>query len=322
MNDLQRIDASIIIPTYNRKVSLMRTLASIAFQTYPANDYEVVVIDDGSSDGTKEISLNDYPFRLVYLRQENKGSAAARNYGAQESHGEILIFTDDDITLAENYVAMIFNAVQQQAEVLAMGVEEPYLTGEDTIFQTRRAELIAERARAATADVEVSFDSCVSNNLGMRRDDFFAIGMWQDVLGDGPTLWGDVEFGYRAWELGFRFCRVSRARYVHRDHSIGDLATASHRAYHISRTAPQLFGRYPQIRSHLSMFREKEPIFVGQDPLRLLGRKAVLRALWSRPSVGVMKAVVRLLERYVPRSRQLSLLYRWILSAFIHKGYQ
>lgn len=313
---------SVIIPTYNRKESLLLTLQSLSNQSFPAESFEVIVVDDGSNDNTGEIAYSAYPFKLLYFRQENRGSAAARNHGAHESRGNVLIFIDDDISLGENYVAALVGAVQQQAEVIAMGVEEPYLTGEDTVFQTRRADLTAGRAKAAITDVEVSFDSCVSNNLAMRRDDFFAVGMWQDVLGDGPTLWGDVEFGYRAWQLRFRFCRVARARYVHRDHSIGDLAMATHRAYHISRTAPQLFRRYPKIRSHLPMFREKEPIVVGQDPPRLVSRKAVLRALWSRPSVAVMKAVVRLLERYAPRSQQLSLLYRWILSAFIHKGYR
>lgn len=85
---------SIVLPTYNRLDLLQQALASIRAQTYP--DYEIIVVDDGSTDGTRawmEAHPND---ALVYLRQANAGVSTARNAGIQAARGELLAFLDDD----------------------------------------------------------------------------------------------------------------------------------------------------------------------------------------------------------------------------------
>lgn len=85
---------SIVLPTYNRLDLLRQALASIRAQTY--TDYEIVVVDDGSTDGTRawmEANPND---TLVYLRQENAGVSTARNAGIRAARGELLAFLDDD----------------------------------------------------------------------------------------------------------------------------------------------------------------------------------------------------------------------------------
>ena len=90
---------SVIIPTFNRKEMLKETLDSLAHQTLPFESFEVIVVDDGGEDGTKEITKQTFPFQLRYFWQTNQGDAAARDLGARESQAEILMSLDDDMVL-------------------------------------------------------------------------------------------------------------------------------------------------------------------------------------------------------------------------------
>lgn len=311
---------SVIIPTYNRKESLLRTLDSLARQTYPAERFEVIVVDDGGSDGTELIAQNTYPFRLVYCRQANQGSAAARNRGVLESAGDVLVFIDDDIMLETGYLTGI--ARKTGSGVVTMGVWLPYHPANPSVFGKRVALQIEESRARIQTDEEVSYTECTSNNLGVWRTDFMRVGMWRDVLGDGPTLWGDVEFGYRAWKAGCRFLRIADAGIIHCDQHVASLHTATQRAYHVSRIVQPLFVFHPEIRSHLPMFRDKGPIVWREDPPALILRKLARQAASSPPAMWAMERSVPLLECYAPKSKLLALFYRWIISGYIYRGYR
>jgi glycosyltransferase involved in cell wall biosynthesis len=86
---------SVIIPTYNRRRCLQDALESVFAQTY--RDYEVVVVDDGSTDGTDVVvaGLRDR-LRFRYIRQENTGEAGARNRGLEAARGSLIAFLDSD----------------------------------------------------------------------------------------------------------------------------------------------------------------------------------------------------------------------------------
>jgi len=90
---------SVVIPAYNAERYIGETLESVLAQTY--RDFEIVVVDDGSTDGTREIVRNyGEPVRLV--EQPNSGPAAARNRGIREARGELIAFIDaDDLWLPE-----------------------------------------------------------------------------------------------------------------------------------------------------------------------------------------------------------------------------
>ncbi|GBE36037.1 UDP-Glc:alpha-D-GlcNAc-diphosphoundecaprenol beta-1,3-glucosyltransferase WfgD [bacterium BMS3Bbin07] len=86
---------SVIVPTYNRAHLLGRALQSILKQTY--RDFEVIVVDDGSTDNTAEIVRNFSAMDIRYIRHENnKGEAAARNTGVLAAKGEFIAFLDSD----------------------------------------------------------------------------------------------------------------------------------------------------------------------------------------------------------------------------------
>jgi len=312
---------SIIIPTYNRYKQLLTCLDTLAQQTYPTDHVEVIVVDDGSTDGTEAIAEEAFPFTLRYIRQPNQGSAAARNAGAQNAKGTLLIFLDDDMLVEPNYVRGLVEEHHRHPHIIGMGTLRPYLPPNPSPFTRIYAHLAASND-AGPDGAFVHFTECVTNNLSVEREDFLEIGMMQDVAGDGPTWWGDVDFGYRATRHGFRFRRSGKAICYHRDHGIRDLATASARARKAARMAVALFHKYPEVQAHLPMFHDKTPIAWGQDPPRLIVRKLARHVASSRPALWGMEQIVSVLEHCYPSPALLRPLYRWIIGGYICQGYR
>lgn len=101
---------SIVIPTYNSVNSLTKTVESLYEQSYPKDKYEIIVVDDGSSDSTKQFirELQNKSFgNLKYFFQKNKGPAAARNLGIKIASGDIVAFIDSDCVAEKNWVQEI-----------------------------------------------------------------------------------------------------------------------------------------------------------------------------------------------------------------------
>ena len=91
---------SVIIPTFNRKHTLQRAIDSVLAQTF--KPYEIIIVDDGSKDGTKEWLLQNYP-SVQYIHQPNNGVSSARNKGIQISQGSwIALLDSDDEWMPEN----------------------------------------------------------------------------------------------------------------------------------------------------------------------------------------------------------------------------
>ena len=111
---------SIIIPVYNQAKKIIKTLASIADQTYV--DYEVIIVNDGSTDGVetafaayyKKLTNNN---RYLFINQTNQGAPAARNRGEREAQGEYLFFCDADATLKPETLKIMFNTLYNNPTV-------------------------------------------------------------------------------------------------------------------------------------------------------------------------------------------------------------
>jgi glycosyltransferase involved in cell wall biosynthesis len=116
------IRVSVCIPTYNRKEYLKETLESVFAQSY--RDYEVVVVDDGSTDGTEEM-IKGGGYKVRYYRQENAGDAAARNKLIELAQGEHITFIDsDDLLMPDAVERMIRIEEAEGGEVVVYG---PYI---------------------------------------------------------------------------------------------------------------------------------------------------------------------------------------------------
>lgn len=113
MSDLKPV-VSILIPVYNTGLLAMRAINSALSQTCDPPTYEVLVVDDGSTNGTSEMLayLPDDP-RLRIIRAEHAGAAEARNRLLAEARGEYVLWLDSDDTLSEYALAVMYNVMQR-----------------------------------------------------------------------------------------------------------------------------------------------------------------------------------------------------------------
>lgn len=324
-----RVDVSVIIPTYNRKDSLLRTLDSLARQTYPTDRFEVIVVDDGGSDGTEEaLAQRQFPFALRYIRQQNQGDARARNRGAQEAQGEILQFLDDDIILDSNFLMAITEEHQRDHRLMVIGRLLPMTSDSPTVFeQVAAAQAVGEHSSDSgngygRMSTELPFTDILSGILSLKREHYLALGMMQPVVESGSSVWCDVEFAHRAKREGFVLHQRMDAEAVHDDYALRSLQVACRRAYRAGAAGPELLQRHPELRTYLPSLQDKDPVAWRQDSLSLVARKLARQVASSLPVMWIMESFVVLVERQAPTSRLLALLYRWILSGHIYRGYR
>lgn len=311
-----RLRASVIIPTFNRLATLIQTIDSLASQTMPKNEFEVLVIDDGSTTDLCSVTEGEWPFRLELIYQVNQGSTAARNNGASQSLGETLVFIDDDIRLLPDTLQrLVYEAEQHDGTIVLGTLVIPELIIESSIF----ARLTTQDSHEPTGIVP--FTSCLTGLLAIRRDKFYEIGGFQDPTGGWPN-WDDVDFGYRASQKGVQLLRLLDASAEHWDYAATDFKVACGRWQRASHSAVRLLQQYPQLFEHLPMFHDKVPVNWSADSVWLISRKLLRRITSTCPAVYSIENVVRQLEQHYPRPSILQPLYRWIIGSYIFNGYR
>jgi glycosyltransferase involved in cell wall biosynthesis len=327
---------SIVIPTYNRKDLLRETLQSLAQQTYPSDRFEIIVVDDGSSDGTQEITAEAFPFTLRYVQQHNQGDAAARNFGAQQSQADILVFLDDDILVEPDYLTCLIQAPTMYQNSIVVGTWDLWRTKTPRLSHSSQTLLAsgAYYTRFAFAEdssdgsdhtvtvAELPFRDIQSNNMCLRREAYFKIGMMEPLEFSGSSMWCDLDFTYRAYRQGFKFLRSIKAICWHRDHSADTLDDFKKRMRVAAYRSVTLFQKHPELLVHIPMFYDKTPINWRQDPPHLIARKLARTIVSSQPALWSMEQIVTALEKRYPASGMLPALYRYIVGGYIFQGYR
>lgn len=115
---------SVIIPTYNRGWIIKEAIDSVLTQNY--SDFELIVVDDGSTDDTQNI-LAEYKSRIRILQQDNKGVSAARNYGIDKARGDYLAFLDSDDIWLQNKITTQVNFFKQDPDSLICQTQEIWI---------------------------------------------------------------------------------------------------------------------------------------------------------------------------------------------------
>jgi glycosyltransferase involved in cell wall biosynthesis len=109
---------AVVVPTFNRKAVLRQCIEALAKQDYP--DFEVIVVDDGSTDQTSEMIVDEFP-KVRFLTQDHRGPAAARNRGVAGARGEIIAFTDDDCVAPRNWLTRLADGYARHPRVAGVG---------------------------------------------------------------------------------------------------------------------------------------------------------------------------------------------------------
>lgn len=171
---------SAIIPTYNRIGFLEKTLRSILQQTHPCD--EIILVDDGSTDATKEFvasfTKENKNHNIIYLYQENRGAAAARNRGIEAADSEILCFLDSDDCWHEKKIETQFLAMQEKSDYKISHTREIWY---------RRGELLQQKKKHQPPDGEI-FNACLPmcvvgmSTVMIKKEVFFRHGMFDESL--------------------------------------------------------------------------------------------------------------------------------------------
>lgn len=151
------MDISVVVPTFNRREMVKRTVNSLFAQNFPARDYEVIVVVDGSEDGTADALRGmKAPCRFRIVEQPNGGLAAARNSGARVAEGDLLLFLDDDMLCAPELVEAHVEAHRNAPRMVGFGCiflspESPPSLAAECFNRELGAFYLRQKAREADA---------------------------------------------------------------------------------------------------------------------------------------------------------------------------
>jgi GT2 family glycosyltransferase len=219
---------SVIVPVYNGATVIVRCLDALARQTLDAAAYEILVVDDGSTDNTAAVVTAwqaAHPHqRLTLLQQANAGPAAARNHGAAEASAPLLLFTDADCAPTPTWV-----------EAMAAPFGDPEVAGAKGAYVTEQRGLIPRFVQAEYEDRydrmhgQPQIDFIDTYSAAYRRTIFLENSGFDPIFTTASVE--DQEFSFRLAQKGYRLLFAPAAQVSHLHDS--DLRDYFRRKYYI-----------------------------------------------------------------------------------------
>ncbi len=192
---------SIIIPTFNRKNELRNCLESVYRQGY--RNFEILIIDNGSTDGTREMILGEYPEVRLFYYGKNLYACRARNLGIAKCVGSYVWFLDSDVVIAnEKCLSSMINLIKSDETIGGIG-------GTVYVFDDKPSRIGLPRDNRFTLmddwDQEsfelIECDFLPSSNLLMKRDVLLKIGGFTEIYG---YLLEDNDLGLKIAKFGLK----------------------------------------------------------------------------------------------------------------------
>ena len=189
--------ASIIVPVLNAEETIRDLLDSLMKLDYDGRKLEIIIVDGGSTDKTQEIAKS-YPVRLIV--EKRRGLNIARNTGVKNSNGEIILFTDSDCVVPEDWVKKIVRNFRDESVGCVGGTVERY---QDDFLSRYADESIMPVLRnfkehKVLKDVEPPMDYPAGCNMAFRREVFEKVGGFDE----------EIRYGFDEDELIERACKA------------------------------------------------------------------------------------------------------------------
>ena len=211
---------SVIVATYNRRHELEELFGSFKQQTLPPDQFEVVIVDDGSTDGTGkfiEEMKATLSFTIQYHFQKNKGPGYARTAGMEKANGKIFIFIDSDCIAPPHYLQSIADAFEKN-KIDAFGgpdrSAETFSAWDKAVNYTMTSFLTTGGLRGSS-EKKLARYYPRSFNMGLRREIFEEIGGFGSIYHYGE----DIEFSHRIIKSGARVEYIDDAYVYHKRRS-------------------------------------------------------------------------------------------------------
>ena len=226
------IPISVVIPAYNSADTLPACLQALQAQTFPSDRYEIIVVDDGSTDDTAKVARDS---GVQVMSQPNAGQAAARNRGARAARGDILLFTDADCMPAPDWI-----------EQMMAAFADPDVAGAKGVYRTQQRELVARFVQVEYEDkcdrmrAQEMIDFVDTYSAGYRRDVFWSAGGFDESF----RIDEDQELSFRLAKAGHQlvFLPDAQVSHVH----VGTLGEYADRKFWIGYWKVRVMRAHPE----------------------------------------------------------------------------
>jgi len=248
----ERPRLSVALASHNRREALGGALEALAAQTYPPDRFEVVIVLDGSTDGSGELVRSlAMPYHLELVEQPNAGLASTRNRGADRATNDVLVFVDDDITLEPNCLEKYATAHQAAGrDSLVLGAAVPVVAGADAWSRWIADWWQQHYRRKAEPGHRWTFVDVADGMASLPRRLFLDSGGFDESFRERRQDW---EWGVRLLEAGVPMSQSLEARGRHEVDTT--IAAAIRYARQEGRSDVQLATKHPQVRGRLPLAR-------------------------------------------------------------------
>ncbi|MFI5323868.1 MAG: glycosyltransferase family 2 protein, partial [Thermodesulfobacteriota bacterium] len=238
-------------PTYKRKQSVLRILHALVSQTFPSNEFEVIVSIDGSTDGTKEAVDNfKADFNLRSCWEPNTGRASACNIGIIDAQGELLIILDDDMEPSPQLLEAHYTAHQGHTKLGVIGAAPMTVAENAPLFINYiRDKFNSHIKKISQPCFNLKVWDFYSGNFSIKKQLMLEIGMFDESF----KVYGheDVELANRLIKAGVKIIFSPDALCL--QHYEDNLANLAHKTINSGKTAVQLVNSQPDTFGELQL---------------------------------------------------------------------
>ena len=180
----QEVNISVIVPVYNTEIYIEDCIKGLLSQNYPHDQYEVIMVDNNSTDCSTDI-IKQYPW--IKLKREYKpGSYAARNHGVDEAKGSIIAFTDPDCVPCSEWLRNIAAVMSQPEICIVLGNIK---FSRDSLISSMLAAYQTEKAAYVfSSDVKEAYYG-YTNNMAIRKNVFSLLGPFMEISRGADSIY-------------------------------------------------------------------------------------------------------------------------------------